>query len=174
MTGDICNKIFVKLFSCVEPSQCALCSFHSDFQHLVFFTLVSQWSLWVFCPLSLFSKTFFSNSLFSLLVLYGLTSLTPSIWLFSFVCLVLLHDMLCCYCYICGLTSLLEALRIQRTSLPCTPRLFSLPVQLTSTQYHSDLFCFPSCMPIHPTGRLWFGPPLCRTSWVRPSALWER
>lgn len=96
------------------------------FPHFFFFHL-SQWSFWVFRPLFLFSKIFlfFSNSLFFLLVLYGLTSLTPSILLFCFVCLVLLHDMLCCYCYICGLTSLLEALRFQRTSLPCTPRLFT-------------------------------------------------
>lgn len=145
----------------------------------LFFSLVSQWSLWVFCPFSLLSKIFFpSLTLFcSLSVLYGLTSLTPSIWLFCFVCLVLLHDMLCCYCYICGLTSLLEALRFQRTSLPCTPRLFSLPVQRISTQYQPDLFgllSFTSRMPFHPMGRLWFGPPLCRTSWVRPSALWAR
>ncbi len=128
--------------------------------------------------LSLFSKIL---SHYSLTLVFSL--LSSSAWLLKLFifCLFLsfwLHDMLCCYCYICGLTSLLEALRFQRTSLPCIPRLFSLPVQLIYAQNHPDSFCglfFTSHVPIPPPlGFLLFGPLFCRTSWVRPSALWVR
>lgn len=159
---------------------CVSVHFSVKFRFMIWFSrfFCNQWSSWVFFPFSLLQDPFslFSNSRFFLFY-----PLRPDFFNCSFLFVFLsfwLHDMLCCYCYICGLTSLLEALRFQRTSLPCIPRLFSLPVQLIYAQNHPDLFCglfFTSCVPIPPPlGFLLFGPLFCRTSWVRPSALWGR
>lgn len=159
----------------------SVCSF-SFFSEIQIYDLVFSLSFVISDHRGCFSLSLFYKILshYSLTLVFSL--LSSSAWLLQFICFVFLsfwlHDMLCCYCYICGLTSLLEALRFQRTSLPCTPRLFSLPVQLIYAQNHPESFyClfFTSYVPIPPPlGLLLFGPPFCRTSWVRHSALWVR
>lgn len=161
------NRMF-----CVGVCVCPFLDLNSD-------SWFGSYSLFIFCFVNHGHRGCFSLSLFSkILSHYSLTLvfslLSSSTWLLQFVCIFffflsfLLHDMLCCYWYICGLTSLLEALRFQRTSLPCTPRIFSLPVQLIYTQYHPDSFCslfFTSCVPIlPPLVFLLFGLPFCRIS----------